>query len=64
MLTHSRFYHPTNVTQLCNEILEKHRASPTHTLLTHCRPTICIDPILWLPMPQDERSRYLHRRLG
>ncbi|EPB88091.1 hypothetical protein HMPREF1544_05153 [Mucor circinelloides 1006PhL] len=49
---------------LRNETLTKHRASSTHTLLTHCRPTICIDPILWLPMTQGERSRCLRWRLG
>jgi len=47
-----------------NEALTKHRASSTHSLLTHCRPTVCIDPILWLPMTQGERSRCLRWRLG
>ncbi|CEP19753.1 hypothetical protein [Parasitella parasitica] len=50
--------------KLRNETLARHRAAPSHTLLTHCRPTVCIDPILWLPMTQCERSRCLRWRLG
>ncbi|CEG74066.1 hypothetical protein RMATCC62417_09335 [Rhizopus microsporus] len=38
----------------------------THTsiLLTHCRPTISLDPVLWLPMSKSERSRCIRWRLG
>ncbi|CEP13248.1 hypothetical protein [Parasitella parasitica] len=50
--------------ELRNEILARHRGAPVHTFLTHCRPTICIDPILWLPMTQGERSHCLRWRLG
>jgi hypothetical protein len=33
-------------------------------LLTHCRPTISLDPVLWLPMSKSERSRCIRWRLG
>ncbi|ORE11371.1 hypothetical protein BCV72DRAFT_197771, partial [Rhizopus microsporus var. microsporus] len=32
--------------------------------LTHCRPTISFNPVLWLPMSKSERSRCIRWRLG
>ncbi|KAG1524951.1 hypothetical protein G6F52_003757 [Rhizopus delemar] len=33
-------------------------------LLSSCRPTITLDPILWLPVTHEERSRRIRWRLG
>ncbi|EIE83594.1 hypothetical protein RO3G_08299 [Rhizopus delemar RA 99-880] len=33
-------------------------------LLSQCRPTISLDPILWLPMTKTERNRCVRWRLG
>ncbi|PHZ12829.1 uncharacterized protein RHIMIDRAFT_137672 [Rhizopus microsporus ATCC 52813] len=30
----------------------------------HCRPTISLDPVLWLPVSKSERSRCIRWRLG
>ncbi|KAI8967869.1 hypothetical protein BDF20DRAFT_828855 [Mycotypha africana] len=40
------------------------RSAPHSKLIKCCRPTISLDPILWLPMPFIERSRCLRYRLG
>ena len=43
---------------------EKQIQGKNSKLLSSCRPTITLDPILWLPMTHDERSRCLRWRLG
>ncbi|KAG2207427.1 hypothetical protein INT45_012966, partial [Circinella minor] len=37
---------------------------PNNICLAACRPYICIDPILWLPMTTKERSRVVRWRIG
>jgi len=44
--------------------LEKQIQGKNSKLLSSCRPTITLDPILWLPMTHEERSRCLRWRLG
>ncbi|KAG1150756.1 hypothetical protein G6F38_001803 [Rhizopus arrhizus] len=44
--------------------LEKQIQGKNSKLLSSCRPTITLDPILWLPMAHEERSRCLRWRLG
>ena len=44
--------------------LSKKRSTHTSVLLMHCRPTISLYPILWLPMSKSERSRCIRWRLG
>ncbi|KAG1195055.1 hypothetical protein G6F70_008529 [Rhizopus microsporus] len=44
--------------------LNKKRSTHASVLLMHCRPTISLDPILWLPMSKSERSRCIRWRLG
>ncbi|ORE21987.1 hypothetical protein BCV71DRAFT_172556, partial [Rhizopus microsporus] len=46
----------------CNlEIRQRCRDSK---LLSSCRQSISLNPILWLPMFKSERSRCVHWRLG
>ncbi|KAI9309764.1 hypothetical protein BX666DRAFT_1873113, partial [Dichotomocladium elegans] len=41
------------------------QSAPTNSkLISVCRPTVSLDPILWLPMTREERSRCLRWRLG
>ncbi|KAI9474297.1 MAG: hypothetical protein EXX96DRAFT_621933 [Benjaminiella poitrasii] len=47
----------------CNN-LEPRRDGPNSKLLSACRFTLTVDPILWLPMPNIERSRTLRWHLG
>ncbi|KAG0780743.1 hypothetical protein G6F29_012320 [Rhizopus arrhizus] len=44
--------------------LEKQIQGKNSKLLSSYRPTITLDPILWLPMTHEERSRCLRWRLG
>ncbi|KAG1056034.1 hypothetical protein G6F43_002034 [Rhizopus delemar] len=44
--------------------LEKQNQGKNSRLLSSCRPTITLDPILWLPMTHEERSRCIRWRLG
>ncbi|KAG0733763.1 hypothetical protein G6F35_014662 [Rhizopus arrhizus] len=44
--------------------LEKQIQGKNSKLLSSCRPTIALNPILWLPMSHEERSRCLRWRLG
>ncbi|KAI9473545.1 MAG: hypothetical protein EXX96DRAFT_602126 [Benjaminiella poitrasii] len=44
--------------------LEPRRDGPNSKLLSACRPTLTVDPILWPPMSYIERSRTLRWRLG
>ncbi|EIE91862.1 hypothetical protein RO3G_16573 [Rhizopus delemar RA 99-880] len=44
--------------------LEKQIQGKNSRLLSSCRPTITLDPILWLPMTHEERSRCIRWRLG
>ncbi|KAG1492508.1 hypothetical protein G6F52_012746 [Rhizopus delemar] len=44
--------------------LEIRQQCRTSKQLSHCRRSISIDPILWLPMSKSERSRCIRRRLG
>ncbi|KAG0803727.1 hypothetical protein G6F29_008722 [Rhizopus arrhizus] len=44
--------------------LDDRRNSINSVLLSSCRPTLGIDPILWLPMSNTERSRIDRWRLG
>ncbi|KAI9488974.1 hypothetical protein BDB00DRAFT_771599, partial [Zychaea mexicana] len=37
---------------------------PRAKLLSACRPTLGVDPIVWLPMQYHHRSRLIHWRLG
>lgn len=44
--------------------LDDRRNGPNSVLLSACRPTLGIDPVLWLPMSSAERSRVVRWRLG
>ncbi|KAG0733323.1 hypothetical protein G6F23_013460 [Rhizopus arrhizus] len=44
--------------------LDNKRSTHASVLLQHCRPTISLDPVLWLPMSKSERSRCIRWRLG
>ncbi|KAG1464530.1 hypothetical protein G6F46_001259 [Rhizopus delemar] len=44
--------------------LEKEIQGKNSRLLSSCRPTITLDPILWLPMTHEERSRCIRWHLG
>ncbi|KAG1167700.1 hypothetical protein G6F36_012458 [Rhizopus arrhizus] len=44
--------------------LEIRQQCRTSKQLSHCRRSISIDPILWLPMSKSERSRCIRWRLG
>ncbi|KAG1398481.1 hypothetical protein G6F60_008338 [Rhizopus arrhizus] len=44
--------------------LDNKRSTHAFVLLQHCRPTISLDPVLWLPMSKSERSRCIRWRLG
>ncbi|KAG0742803.1 hypothetical protein G6F57_002729 [Rhizopus arrhizus] len=44
--------------------LDERRNGHNSVLLFACRPTLGIDPILWLPMSYAERSRSVRWRLG
>lgn len=44
--------------------LNHKRSMYTSVLLMHCRLTIFLDPILWLPMSRSERNRYIRWCLG
>ncbi|KAI9256995.1 hypothetical protein EDC94DRAFT_661322 [Helicostylum pulchrum] len=46
------------------EQFESLRDASDSLVFSSCRPTIGIDPILWLPMTCSERSRALRWRLG
>ncbi|KAI9476271.1 MAG: hypothetical protein EXX96DRAFT_601922 [Benjaminiella poitrasii] len=51
--------------QFLRDNLNACRSAPNNsTSLSLCRPTISIDPILWLPMSFVERRRCIHWRLG
>ncbi|KAG1052342.1 hypothetical protein G6F43_005515 [Rhizopus delemar] len=44
--------------------LEKHQQSRHYKLLSSCRRSVSLDPILWLPMFYAERSRCIRWRIG
>jgi hypothetical protein len=44
--------------------LNNKRSTHASVLLTHCRPTISLNPVLWLPISKPERSRCIRWRLG
>ncbi|EIE86863.1 hypothetical protein RO3G_11574 [Rhizopus delemar RA 99-880] len=44
--------------------LEKLQQSGHYKLISSCRRSVSLDPILWLPMSYAERSRYIRWRLG
>ncbi|KAG0783481.1 hypothetical protein G6F22_008669 [Rhizopus arrhizus] len=46
------------------ENLQKQRDATNSVLISACRPTLSVDPILWLPMSPAERSRLVRWRLG
>ncbi|KAG1055300.1 hypothetical protein G6F43_002739 [Rhizopus delemar] len=50
--------------QLRQDNLNQERSSRNSMLLSQCRPTISLDPILWLPMTRRERNRCVRWRLG
>ncbi|KAG1322633.1 hypothetical protein G6F62_010134 [Rhizopus arrhizus] len=50
--------------QYLEDNLDDRRNSINSVLLSSCRPTLGIDPILWLPMSNTERSRIVRWRLG
>jgi hypothetical protein len=50
--------------QFRQDNLNQARSSRHFILLSHCRPTISLDPILWLPMTRIERNRCVRWRLG
>ncbi|EIE81601.1 hypothetical protein RO3G_06306 [Rhizopus delemar RA 99-880] len=50
--------------KLVHSNLEKQIQGKNSRLLSSCRPTITFDPILWLPMTHEERSRYIRWCLG
>lgn len=43
--------------------LNKRRSEENFCLLSACRPLVCLDPILWLPVSRLERSRCIRWRL-
>ena len=46
------------IRQYLTDTFESGRSSPTRTnLLSHCRPKLGVDPIMWIPMANKERSR-------
>ncbi|KAG0737707.1 hypothetical protein G6F32_016445 [Rhizopus arrhizus] len=49
--------------QYLEDNLADRRNSINSVLLSSCRPTLGIDPILWLPMSNTERSRIVRWRL-
>ncbi|KAG1540170.1 hypothetical protein G6F49_012192 [Rhizopus delemar] len=50
--------------QFLQQNLEIRQQRRTSKQLSHCRRSISIDPILWLPMSKSERSRCIRWRLG
>ena len=50
--------------QFLQQGLDNQRQHKNSKLLSCCRPTVSLDPILWLPMTRKERSRCIRWRLG
>ncbi|KAG1539847.1 hypothetical protein G6F47_007244 [Rhizopus delemar] len=50
--------------QFRQDNLNQARSSRNSILLSQCRPTISLDPILWLPMTRTERNICVRWRLG
>ncbi|OBZ83054.1 hypothetical protein A0J61_08895 [Choanephora cucurbitarum] len=50
--------------QARKEDLQSRQSSHKHTLLSHCRTKISMNPILWLPMTHGEHSRCIRWRLS
>ncbi|KAG1548195.1 hypothetical protein G6F49_009974 [Rhizopus delemar] len=50
--------------QFLQQSLDYQKQCKNSKLLSCCRPTVSLDPILWLPMTRKERSRCIRWRLG
>ncbi|KAG1149791.1 hypothetical protein G6F37_009187 [Rhizopus arrhizus] len=50
--------------QFRQDNLNQTRSSRNSVLLSQCRPTVSLDPILWLPMTRTERNKCVRWRLG
>ncbi|KAG1463702.1 hypothetical protein G6F46_004888 [Rhizopus delemar] len=49
--------------EYCQDNLNRKRSMHASVLLIHCRPSIYLNPVLWLPMSKSERSRCIRWRL-